>query len=806
MSTFVLFAQEECLTESIPLPLAGKISNNNNVYSGEYDIEYLENFEPKTFNIFFWGINKTDGTSQKPMLESDVMNVMKKINEFYNPYGICFVLKGYDYINNDYHYDSSTHSQIISYAQNPSNNYVVPDAFNCYVPYKYGVNGNGAAWMWTQFLSTKMYSNKFTDGIVVAHELGHNLGLYHTFAKDNSGNIVEEHVVRDINDPNYNASHLGVNTPKGDDVHDTPAMPNFKNTNWGAVVEPGTGHIIPPIDLNDCSYTGNATDLLGVPFVITPYDVGNIMSYSPQECQTHFTIGQAVRMYETIENYTIFSQISIPNTGLDLYIKDSPEDFGEEPNTASPYTWNSPDIWVRHTNDGQLENQNPEYAPNLSNYVYVRVTNRGCSASSGDDILEVYWSKAATAMQWEDDWNGENTFGDYPYPRRGDFIGQVSIPVIESGEEKIIPIEWNNIPDPNDYTGINPEPWHFCLLARIESVDDPIFTETTSTGSNVRKYNNIAQKNITIVNVNPNSGGKLGGVIAVGNPFNTPKNFTLNLVADNRETGKKIFEEAEVSVTLDNNLFTIWKNGGRQGNNIIQRDERTLIITGDNASLGNLVFRENEFATLYLKFNFLTQEVTQKEVFTYHVIQKETSTNEVIGGETYEIRKNPRALFIADAGTDKQVDKNEPVTLSAEMLNESAVYNWYDEDGNLIYEGASFTTSVEIGQKYKLEVIALADGYKDYAEVEVALKPNSITTLYPNPSSNQVTVVYKINEGDSAYLSVTGFYGSNISNNYILDITKNEVSLDVSNYPQGTYSIALIVNGQIQDTVTLIKQ
>src|SRR5690606_11275459 len=217
--------------------------------------------------------------------------------------------------------------------------------------------------------------------------------------------------------------------------------------------------------------------------------------------------------------------------------------------------------WVRHTDDDQLENQNPEYDPNLPNYVYVRVTNRGCSASSGNDILKLYWTKAATAMSWPLHWNGTHFNNDPNQPKRGDFIGQVNIPVIETGEEAIISVEWNNIPNPVDYTTINEQPWHFCLLARIESNDDEMYLEEIiSTGTNVRNNNNIAQKNITIVDVNPNSGERLGGVIAVGNPFNTTKNFSLNLVADNRETGKKIFEEAEVSVILDRNLLTIWEN------------------------------------------------------------------------------------------------------------------------------------------------------------------------------------------------------------------------------------------------------
>jgi hypothetical protein len=509
--------------------------------------------------------------------------------------------------------------------------------------------------------------------------------------------------------------------------------------------------------------------------------------------------------YGRINAYEAVLMAQQTGSAYDLMVKDSPEDTGAEPNTITEHTWKSKDIWVRHTNDNGTLHQNPEYDPVLPNYVYVKVTNRGCVASSGNDTLKVYWSKAATAMSWDGHWNG-STFPTGQ--KRGAMIGEISIPVIQPGEEDIVIVEWNDIPNPETYMGINTEPWHFCLLARIESDDDPMtFTETTSTGSNVRKNNNIAQKNITIVNANPNFGlPKLGGVIAVGNPFDITGNFTLNFLADNKETGKKIFEEAEVSITLDENLLAVWENGGKQGNNIIQRDERTVMITGDNASLDNLIFEADEFATLYLKFNFLTQEVTEKELFTFHVIQKESSNNEVIGGETYEIYKNPRALFFADGGDDKYVDKNEIVTLIAESINEPALYNWYDSEGNLIYEGADFNVSVDIGKKYKLEVITLSDGYKDYTEVEVNLNPNVIVNAYPNPASDSVSVQYKINLGDSAYLAVTGVYGANISNNYVVDINENTININIIDYPLGIYSVALIVNGQIQDTKTIIKQ
>ena len=342
--------------------------------------------------------------------------------------------------------------------------------------------------------------------------------------------------------------------------------------------------------------------------------------------------------------------------------------------------------------------------------------------------------------------------------------------------------------------------WHFCLLAIIDSDDD---STNYYTSNLVKNNNNVAQKNITIIEP---SSGRISGTVAVGNPTNSTKSFNLNFLADDTETGTLIFEEAEVRITLNSTLLTAWERGGRQRNNIVQIGSNVLRVTGDNASLNNLILNSNETGTLNLKFNFLTQEVTEKEKYVYHVFQRYASNNEIAGGETYEIRKDPRVLFFAETENNIQADKNETVILSAETINEPASYNWYDSEGNLVYEGADFTTSVEIAKTYKLEIIALADGYKDYSEVEVSLKPNVITTLYPNPTSNQVTISYKINQGDSAYLSVTGFYGSNVSNNYILDIEENEVTLDVTTYPQGLYSVALIVNGQIQETTTLIKQ
>lgn len=492
---------------------------------------------------------------------------------------------------------------------------------------------------------------------------------------------------------------------------------------------------------------------------------------------------------------------------LDLMIKDSVDDVGNEPNEETLYPWVSPDIWVRNQQDNIEEHQNPMYYLEGDNYVYVRVINNSCVPFKGGEKLSVYWTKMAISPSWPYDWNGEHTLGTNGMgPKLGDQIGELEIPPLFPGEEAILEFPWT-VPFPGSYSFMtNNNPWQFSLLARIDSPDDPMtFSEVANTTQNVRNNNNIAQKNVTVISKLPLK--SFGGVIGISH-IDSVIGTNLTFLADSRETGRKIFEEAEIWLVLDDVLMNAWSAGGKQKNNIVHRGDNLFMITGDNASLNNLHFQTNDVGTFYLHFNFLTKEVTEKSLYTYHVVQRDNSTGEIIGGAAYEIYKDPRDLFYADGGGDKEVDKYETVVLSAETIGEPAIYNWYDNEGNLIFEGAEFEVAVEMAKKYKLEIVALSDGFKDYVEVEVDLKPNAIKQVYPNPASTSTAVIFKINKGDSAYLSVTGFYGagSGISNNYILSVDQEELTLDLSGYPSGMYAVALIVDGQISDTTTLIKQ
>lgn len=497
---------------------------------------------------------------------------------------------------------------------------------------------------------------------------------------------------------------------------------------------------------------------------------------------------------------------------LDLMVRNSMIDYGYEPdNNTQQVLWNSQEIWVRH-NSGESYidvHENPEYDPVIPNYVNVRVTNRSCVTSSGNEELTLYWAKANTALNWPDHWDGSLVMGDITNTNSqtpvGGVVGTLNIPPLEPGQEAILEFEWM-VPNPQDYFLINENPWHFCLLARIETPSDPMtFVEGTFITDNVRNNNNIAWKNTSVVNIIPDT-PTIGGLVAVSNPFTSSKTYTLELFPEAGEYGKALYEEAEIGIEMDEVLYQAWARGNKEKTNLKATSNGKKFIVSDSlARLENIQFYPNEYGTVYVTFNFLTKEVTGKRNYTYHLAQIDALNNKVIGGETFEIRKQPRPTFTANAGDDQEIDKSESVTLQASEINEDAVYNWYDIDGNLIYTGTTITVSPQFTQQYKLEVISNLDGLKDYDELQVTVNPYKIESLVPNPAISTVTVNYLAEDAGSAYLMVVHQNTGNTSN-YIIDTEENSHTIDLSTFATGLYSIILVCDGEIQGSKNLVIQ
>lgn len=188
-----------------------------------------------------------------------------------------------------------------------------------------------------------------------------------------------------------------------------------------------------------------------------------------------------------------------PPSSPDLWLRDDPGHTGADP-WAGRF-WDSPDLWVRHADDGLPGHQNP--ASGCDNWFYARVRNR---------------SATTTARHFVVSFNVRHFAGtEFLYP--ADFLPCVAAASgfdLAPGAEQVVRARW-----PADL--VPPAGAHACLVAAVFTRSDhPIG------GRHVWDHNNLAQKNLTIVALAP--GEWVVVPFVVGNlRTRIPRRFLLEL-------------------------------------------------------------------------------------------------------------------------------------------------------------------------------------------------------------------------------------------------------------------------------------
>lgn len=494
------------------------------------------------------------------------------------------------------------------------------------------------------------------------------------------------------------------------------------------------------------------------------------------------------------------------STTLDLYIKDRPEDFGDE---QYPYHWQadrdeSPDIWVRNQQDGieNQEHQEPEFSLSSPVYVYVRVRNKSCVAATGNEVVKLYWSKASGWTSWPSNWNGT-------WPSVGNVIGTINLDNLPPGRDTILEFTWNII---NPYTYQN---WATCLLARIENSSiDGITNYPNKLNDDVFYNNNIAMRNVTISDIFPGrvAPGWMGGVyfphgryMFIGNPMAEDASYDLSFVIPNDSLEPSILDDAEVKLIFDDEGWDLLhdKITQTQGLEILQ--EKEVLVTSDSVVIEDVYFPSDTRVPIYLGFSFLVGQMSVHDKFKYDVRQYLSEDTTLLGGVHYRIHRYDRDPFNAFAGEDKEINAGDSVLVSATSINEDAQYNWYDQSGELIHQGTDFYASPLTTHTYKLEVIADADGFKDYDEMQVWVRQNWIEDLSPNPASGQVTVSYQAAQATAAYITIMN-QTATVSNNYNIDVNQSSTNIDLASYQTGYYTVVLVCDGIAVDAKSMIIQ
>jgi hypothetical protein len=243
---------------------------------------------PYLIKIFVRIFRDNSGNNAATTRDS-VINRVTQMNGQYSSDNVCFLLMGIDEINDSYANFQMRDDDSLDAVYKPylRNNYALPGVVTIFIHDLFVSSGSsGNAYdIPNYFLSIAGWAaNSAIVNSIYGHEMGHCLGLYHTFqSRRNSNNqTVRENVTRATSNSCYNCS------TEGDLCCDTPADHPDADDNVSGTT---------------CIYNDNLQD--GCNVALDP-STRNIMSYMPWECisttGSAVTSNQATRIHATIND------------------------------------------------------------------------------------------------------------------------------------------------------------------------------------------------------------------------------------------------------------------------------------------------------------------------------------------------------------------------------------------------------------------------------------------------------------------------------------------------------------------------
>lgn len=496
--------------------------------------------------------------------------------------------------------------------------------------------------------------------------------------------------------------------------------------------------------------------------------------------------------------------------GVDLVIKDGPEDSGKEPNTVSEYLYQSSDIYVSLSANDYIDGEHQNPISGQTAYVYVKVKNNGYATykpENNEGKLSLYWAKAGIGLSWPEPWQGgeiinglelggligERCVIDTQLPAHREYLG---------GTEQIYRFDWV-APNIEDYADL-PENWHFCLLAVLDSEIDPL-TDQDCIGDLtrfVKNNNNVAWKNITIIDEE-----SINNPAYVSMTNWTGKNFRGEIIFEvpKDETSPLLSDVAEIIVTFNEEIYqTILDNWNLTYGLEISKDrDNSFIIAKDSASISGLLFEQEELNLLGLSVEFFIDKETDKNDYKYNITLRNLENNTVVGGEQYVIHKPElRQEIVANAGEDQIVTLGEIATLSAQTTGIDVSYKWIDSYNDTTINSQIAEVSPTITQQYKLKV-KTDNGYIGYDSLNVVVKKNIINNITPQPATDFAVINYQIMQANNAYIEITNSFGI-VLEHFQINTELNQYSFDCRSLPSGIYTVILYCDGNHQDAKNLI--
>ncbi len=291
-----------------------------------------------------------------------------------------------------------------------------------------------------------------------------------------------------------------------------------------------------------------------------------------------------------------------PCPEVDVWISDGSHDNG-----GNSYDYDSLDIWSSLSPTG-MSHENPVVG--LTNYVHVRVHNLGSTASGNVDA-SLYWANTGTALAWPADFH-----------QIGTVSGMGSIAA--GGHAEHI---WPWYVDPAFGTG-----HHFCFVATSDSPGDPLSGGPPGCTYVAPYDNNIAQKNVTIVDTQAGQSAFVSFLIE--------NNVRMRMVFD-LVIRRENFPEGELILFLPDDLMKIVQSNDDVLNGLKLVDDREggkpclLVTAARRATIRGIALKPMETREVSLEI-IAPKAAKAGEEFTIRI--EEVANQEVIGANNFLVR------------------------------------------------------------------------------------------------------------------------------------------------------------------------
>ncbi|MCG2769761.1 MAG: hypothetical protein L6435_15485, partial [Anaerolineae bacterium] len=229
-----------------------------------------------------------------------------------------------------------------------------------------------------------------------------------------------------------------------------------------------------------------------------------------------------------------------------------------------------------------------------TNYVYVKVRNRGNATMTGIEV-DLYWAAGAAAIPWPSGWK---------------YIDTATIASLAPGQTGTVNTPWQPL-----VSG------HYCFLERIHSADDPVMHEGL-----VPFDNNLCQKNVQIIDPEE---GRLDNEIIIRNPQSGAVHTSIVITSTNYPTGGT----AAVDFT-DPAVFQRWQDAGGdlQGGEVITGTTSVRLDVsptgGIAGTIGRVPLSASEESTIILRLEVPPESEPEVGV-------RQSIGGEDVGGSTY---------------------------------------------------------------------------------------------------------------------------------------------------------------------------